>query len=271
MVEYHEPAVMGILNVTPDSFHADSRASEHNSICEKVEQMVTEGARFIDIGGYSTRPGCHDVTPEEELRRIELGMEALRSVAPDIPVSIDTFRAEVAEYAVKNLSVNIINDISGGQLDHLMYDTVARLQVPYIIMHMRGTPQEMMVNTAYDDLLADVIRELANIVDRLNLLGVNDIIIDPGFGFSKTLEQNYLLLKHLDFFEDFHMPILVGISRKSMLTKLLNISTNDALEATTALNMAALQRGASILRVHDVAPAVQAVKIFKALETTDSY
>ncbi len=265
LIEFREAAVMGILNVTPDSFYSESRAADRESIREKVSKMVAEGASFIDIGGYSTRPGCRDVSPQEELARIERGMEALRSVAPDIPVSIDTFRAEVAEYAVKNLSVDIINDISGGNIDPQMHETVARLQVPYVIMHMRGTPQNMMANTDYEDILSDVIRELASSINHLNLMGVNDVIIDPGFGFSKTLEQNYMLLKHLDYFEIFHMPILVGISRKSMLTKLLNIDSADALEATTALNMAALQRGASILRVHDVAPAVQAVKIFSKL------
>ncbi len=265
LLTYDKPAVMGILNVTPDSFYAESRAIEYAAICDKVRQMTHEGAQMIDIGAYSSRPGCADIEPIEELRRLERGLIALRDTNPDIPVSVDTFRAEVAEYAIKNLGANMINDISGGLLDPKMHETVARLQVPYIVMHMRGNPQDMMTKIGYEDILAEVIRELAKIIDQLDLLGVNDVIVDPGFGFSKTLEQNYMLLKHLDYFEDFHRPILVGVSRKSMLTKLLDIDASESLEATTALNMAALQRGASILRVHDVAPAVQAVKIFNQL------
>ena len=263
--QYDTPAVMGVINFTPDSFHTASRATDPSAITDKVLQMVEDGASFIDVGAYSSRPGCADLSVKEELKRLEVGMNALRSVAPDIPVSVDTFRSEVAREAVKNLSVDIINDISGGSLDADMMATVAELRVPYILMHMRGTPQDMQEFTDYDDLLADILSDLANKVDQLDLIGVNDIIIDPGFGFSKTLEQNYSILKNLHIFDVFHLPILVGISRKSMITQLLNISSDEALQATTALNVCALQRGASILRVHDVLPAVQATKLFMQL------
>ena len=263
--QYNTPAVMGVINITPDSFHTGSRATDSAAIADKVIQMVEDGASFIDVGAYSSRPGCSDISAKEELKRLEIGMNALRSVAPDIPVSVDTFRSEVAREAVTNLSADIINDISGASLDPNMMATVADLHVPYILMHMRGTPQDMQEFTDYDDLLADILSDLANKVDQLDLIGVNDVIIDPGFGFSKTLEQNYSILKNLHIFDVFHLPILVGISRKSMITQLLNISTDEALQATTALNVCALQRGASILRVHDVLPAVQATKLFMQL------
>lgn len=266
LLEYNTPAVMAILNVTPDSFYPGSRVMDYDSICDRVRKMVDEGADFIDIGAYSSRPGCDSVSEAEELDRLELGMKALRDVAPGIPVSVDTFRATVAEQAVRNLDVNIVNDISGGNMDANMIKTVGALQVPYVVMHMRGTPQTMGEFTEYENLLVDVFRELSNSIDRLHLEGVSDIIVDPGFGFSKTLEQNYMLLKHMDFFQLFHCPVLVGVSRKSMLTKLLNISAEEALEATTALNMSALHRGASILRVHDVKAAKQAVTIYNALQ-----
>lgn len=266
LLEYHTPAVMAILNVTPDSFYAESRAMDYDSISARVRKMVDEGADFIDIGAYSSRPGCDNVSETEELSRLELGMKALRDIAPDIPVSVDTFRATVAERAVRNLDVDIVNDISGGNIDAEMIKTIGSLQVPYVVMHMRGTPQTMGEFSEYENLLVDVFRELAFSIDRLHLEGVTDIIIDPGFGFSKTLEQNYMLLKNMDLFQLFHCPILVGVSRKSMLTKLLNISSEEALEATTALNMSALHRGASILRVHDVKAAKQAITIYNALQ-----
>lgn len=262
---YDKPAVMGILNVTPDSFYSGSRTPDHDSICRAVEKMVDEGADFIDIGAYSTRPGCSDVSPDEELRRLETGMSALRQVAPDIPVSVDTFRASVARKAVEELSVDIINDISGGDMDPDMFATVADLKVPYVLMHMRGTPQTMQQYTDYDNILTDMIRQLGDKVERLELMGVADIILDPGFGFSKTLEQNYAILKRLDIFDIFHLPLLVGLSRKSMITKALKVEAAQALEATTALNLYALHRGACILRVHDVGAARQAVTLYSQL------
>lgn len=258
--EYDRPTVMGILNVTPDSFFSGSRAQTIDDIKSRVLQLIAEGADFIDIGAYSTRPGHSDISVDEELRRLETGMEALRSVAPDAIVSVDTFRAEVAKRAVLDMSADIVNDISGGSLDENMFETVATLQVPYVLTHM--FPDD---HADYDHLLPDIITDMAEKINRLDLLGVNDVIVDPGIGFGKTLDQNYILLRNLDLFHVFHMPILVGLSRKSMITKLLGINSEEALNGTTALNMIALQRGAAILRVHDVAPAKQAITLCSQL------
>jgi dihydropteroate synthase len=260
--EYSRPVVMGILNVTPDSFFAGSRSFDAEEIERRVTTLLSEGADMIDIGAYSSRPGADDVTPDEEIERLARGMEVLRKHNTDIPVSVDTFRADVARKAITDLGCDIINDISGTNLDQNMAETVAELRCPYILMHMRGTPATMQQLTEYNDLTTDVLAELGERVAKLSMMGVNDIIIDPGFGFSKTLDQNYELMRNLKTFELFHRPILVGISRKSMLTRLLNINTADALNATTALNVMALERGASIIRVHDVAAARQAVDIY---------
>ncbi len=268
--QFDHPVVMGILNVTPDSFYAESRAFSSDEVSRKVDEMVRQGADIIDIGAYSSRPGCEDVSVDEELRRLEFGIEALRKVAPDVIVSVDTFRAAVARKAVTEFSANIINDISGGVIDEDMVQTVADLHVPYIAMHMRGTAADMTEHTDYDNLLMEIFEELAQRISALELAGVNDIIIDPGFGFSKTLEQNYMILRNLPFFKVFQMPLLVGVSRKSMVTKLLNISADEALAGTTSLNMYALQHGADILRVHDVAAAVQSVKICEQLQKYSS-
>jgi dihydropteroate synthase len=260
--EYSRPVVMGILNVTPDSFFAGSRSFDAEEIERRVTTLLSEGADMIDIGAYSSRPGADDVTPDEEIERLARGMEILHKHNADIPVSVDTFRADVARKAITDLGCDIINDISGTNLDQNMAETVAELRCPYILMHMRGTPATMQQLTEYNDLTTDVLAELGERVAKLSMMGVNDIIIDPGFGFSKTLDQNYELMRNLKTFELFHRPILVGISRKSMLTRLLNINTADALNATTALNVMALERGASIIRVHDVAAARQAVDIY---------
>ena len=264
LIEYQSPAVMGIVNVTPDSFFGGSRTFDADAISIRVQKLIDDGADMIDIGAYSSRPGADDVSPAEELRRIELGMKQIRQIAPEIPVSIDTFRADVAREAVKNLSVNIINDISGGDLDKNMFNTVAELKVPYILMHMRGTPATMQSLTDYGQIgvTAAVIQDLAKKINHLALLGVNDIIVDPGFGFSKTLDQNYELLASLEAFHCLECPILVGVSRKSMITKYLGISSDDALNGTTVINTLALERGAAILRVHDVKPAAEAVKLY---------
>ena len=264
LIEYQSPAVMGIVNVTPDSFFGGSRTFDADAISIRVQKLIDDGADMIDIGAYSSRQGADDVSPAEELRRIELGMKQIRQIAPEIPVSIDTFRADVAREAVKNLSVNIINDISGGDLDKNMFNTVAELKVPYILMHMRGTPATMQSLTDYGQIgvTAAVIQDLAKKINSLALLGVNDIIVDPGFGFSKTLDQNYELLASLEAFHCLECPILVGVSRKSMITKYLGISSDDALNGTTVINTLALERGAAILRVHDVKPAAEAVKLF---------
>ncbi|MGM9846953.1 MAG: dihydropteroate synthase [Muribaculaceae bacterium] len=267
LVEYTKPAVMGIVNVTPDSFYGGSRTFLADQVRARVEKLVAEGADFIDIGAYSSRPGADEVSPEEELRRIETGMEQIRKIAPEIPVSIDTFRANVAREAVKNLSVDIINDISGGDLDAEMFATVAELKVPYILMHMRGTPATMQSLTDYgsEGVTANVLRDLAEKVNRLALLGVNDIIIDPGFGFAKTLDQNYELLAEMEAFLSLECPILVGVSRKSMITRYLGITSEEALNGTTVINTLALERGAAILRVHDVKEAVEAVKLYSKM------
>ena len=267
LVEYVKPAVMGIVNVTPDSFYGGSRTFLAEQVRDRVKKLVEEGADFIDIGAYSSRPGANEVSPEEELRRIETGMEQIRKIAPEIPVSIDTFRADVARESVKNLSVNIINDISGGDLDAKMFATVAELKVPYILMHMRGTPANMQSLTDYgsEGVTASVLRNLAEKVNRLALLGVNDIIIDPGFGFAKTLEQNYELLAEMEVFCSLECPVLVGVSRKSMITKYLGIASEEALNGTTVINTFALERGAAILRVHDVKEAVEAVKLYSKM------
>jgi dihydropteroate synthase len=217
---------------------------------------------MIDIGAYSSRPGADDVTPEEELRRLEMGLKVIRDIDSDIIVSVDTFRADVAREAIA-MGANIINDISGGNLDDKMFDTVASLKVPYILMHMRGTPQTMSSLTQYDDITADVLKDLSKKVNRLSLLGVSDIIIDPGFGFGKTIEQNFEMMRNLEAFNVFGCPVLVGISRKSMIYRTLDISAEQALSGTTTLNTMALLSGASILRVHDVKEARQSIKLLE--------
>jgi dihydropteroate synthase len=255
------PRVMGILNVTPDSFYDGSRCPEKAEITERVHTIVREGADIIDIGGYSSRPHAADISPDEEMRRLSVGLEIIRKHYPDAFVSVDTFRAEVARRCVEEYGVQIINDISGGELDHKMFETAADLHVPYILMHMRGTPDTMMSLTDYDNLIGDMLYYFSERIARLESLGVNDIIIDPGFGFSKTLDDNYLLMKHLDEFARIGLPLLVGVSRKSMIYKYFGTTPAESLNGTTALNVLALLGGANILRVHDVREAVEAVRI----------
>ena len=264
--EYTSPVVMGILNVTPDSFYAGSRTFDETAIRERVETLVSEGADIIDIGAYSSRPGADEVSEAEEIDRLARGMSIVRDMAPTLPVSVDTFRATVARTAVRDMGCDIVNDISGGLLDSAMPEIVAELGCPYILTHMRGTPADMQSHAVYGDVTAEVIAELAERMARFALAGVNDIIIDPGFGFAKTLEQNYELMRNLKAFKILDRPILVGISRKSMITKLLGITPAEALNATTALNVCALDRGASILRVHDVAAAKQAVAVWRGVK-----
>lgn len=264
-VGFDKPAVMGIINATPDSFHAESRAQTYDAVCQMAQKHIDEGADIIDLGAYSTRPGSSDVPVNEEIERLALAMQAIREVSKDIPVSIDTFRAEVAHIAITGFDADIINDISGGSIDPEMLPTVAKLKCPYIAMHMRGNPSDMQTHTNYRDVTADVLRELSAVVNRCSLLGINDVIVDPGFGFAKTTEQNYQLMANLRTITALNRPILVGISRKSMLTKPLGIKASEAINATTALNMFALENGASILRVHDVWAANQAVIIHENL------
>lgn len=264
--EYNRPQVMGIINVTPDSFYEGSRNINCREVATRVERMLEDGVDFIDLGGYSSRSGGESVSIEEELGRVKIGLSAIRSVSRDIPVSVDTFRSEVARRSIEEWGADIINDISGGDLDNEMFNTVSTLGVPYIMMHMRGCPENMQTFTDYNDVTSDVTLELSLKLQRLRLLGVSDVIIDPGFGFSKTLEQNYDLLRHLDVFtEAFDEPVLVGVSRKSMIYKALEISADEALNGTTVLNTISLVGGASFLRVHDVKEAVEAVKLYTKL------
>ena len=257
----HTPVVMGILNVTPDSFYADSRKQSEAAITERIETIIEEGAEIIDVGGYSSRPDAAEVSEEEEMRRLAMALEILRAHYPDVAVSVDTFRANIARRCVEEYGAAIINDISGGELDAEMFATVAKLHVPYILMHMRGTPRTMQQHTDYGDMMEEILKYFAGKVSTLREMGVCDIIIDPGFGFSKTLRQNYELMKNLWEFEAFGLPLLVGISRKSMIYKLLDTTPGESLNGTTALNTYALLNGADILRVHDVRAAVEAIKI----------
>lgn len=261
LIEFNRPCIMGILNVTPDSFYEGSRCNEERKIIERIHQIVDEGALMIDIGGYSSRPFAENISEEEEYSRLKKGLELIRREAPDIIVSIDTFRADVAKQCIDKFGYAIINDISGGTLDDNMFSTVAELQVPYILMHMRGNPNTMTKLTDYQDVIIDVITDLAKKVSQLSLAGVNDIIIDPGFGFSKTVEQNYQLMANLNEFNVLNLPLLVGISRKSMIYKPLGLTAEESLNGTTVLNTIALQNGANILRVHDVKEAVQTLNI----------
>ncbi len=264
---FDRPQVMAIVNVTPDSFFEGSRTFDVDAIRVRAHQIITEGADMIDIGAYSSRSGACDITPDEECERLCRGIETLRAEGCTLPLSVDTFRAKVAEEAIR-MGADLINDIGGGTLDAEMFETVTRLRVPYILMHMRGTPSTMGAHCQYNDVCADVCEQLARSLSQLNQLGVSDVIVDPGFGFAKNLTQNYELMHHLpDICRLLQRPLLVGISRKSMLSELLNISTDEALNATTALNAMALDRGASIIRVHDVLAAKQAVKIYQAIST----
>lgn len=257
---------MGILNVTPDSFYARSRKQTEAAIANRIETVLREGASMIDVGGYSSRPGAAVVSEPEEMKRLEMALRHLLKHYPEVIVSVDTFRSSVAKKCVENYGVAIINDISGGELDGLMFETVAQLRVPYIMMHMRGTPQTMQQQTCYEDVTADLLKYFSQKLERLFLLGVNDVILDPGFGFSKTLAQNYELMRHLADFRIFGLPLLVGISRKSMVYKLLETNPEESLNGTTVLHTYALLQGADILRVHDVRAAREAIRIVHQLK-----
>ena len=262
LVEIDRPWVMGIVNATPDSFYDHSRVSTPQAIAARVGEMVKDGANIIDIGACSTRPGSEQVSAKEEIKRLDVAVAAAKQAAPGIIISVDTYRADVARHCVEHLGVDIVNDISGGDLDPLMLNTVAQLQVPYIVMHMRGTPETMQQMTDYGgDVAAVVLEELAHKVDTLHQLGINDVIADPGFGFAKTVAQNYRLLSCLETFHALEVPLLVGVSRKSMIQKVLDCTADDALNGTTAINTIALMKGCHILRVHDVKAAVEALKL----------
>lgn len=266
LLEQSSPLVMGILNFTPDSFYQGSRVDSSQQVVDKIGTMVVEGASIIDIGGYSTRPGAKEVTVEEEKERIGAVLEPLVKNFKNVIISVDTFRSDVASFAVKR-GAHIVNDVAGGTLDEAMFDTVAELGVPYILMHMRGTPATMNTLTSYDNLVVDVMKELKSKIDVLRQKGVADIWVDPGFGFAKTIDQNFQLLRDLAEFKDLGCPILVGLSRKATIYKTLNIGPEEALNGTTVLNTLALERGANVLRVHDVKAAVEAVKLWSATQS----
>ncbi|MEW4923077.1 dihydropteroate synthase [Algibacter sp. 2305UL17-15] len=265
LIDLSTPKIMGILNVTPDSFYDGGTYKDEASILNKVETMLTEGCTFIDVGAYSSKPNADHVNEVEELRRILPIVELILKQFPDALLSIDTFRSEVAKQCI-NAGAALINDISAGKLDDRMLKTIAELQVPYIMMHMRGTPKTMQQQTKYDDLVKDILFYFSERISAARDLGIIDIIIDPGFGFAKTLEQNFELLNKLELFKMIEKPLLAGVSRKSMIYKTLETSAKDALNGTTVLNTIGLQKGASILRVHDVKEAMECVKLVKKLE-----
>lgn len=271
LMDLSEPQVMGILNVTPDSFYAGSRMETEKDIINRVHQMTSEGASILDIGAYSSRPDAEHISTEEEMNRLRTGLDLVRKHQPEAVVSVDTFRADVAKMCVEEFGAAMINDISAGQLDAAMFGTIAQLGVPYIMMHMQGTPQNMQMNPHYDNLLKEVFLYFAERVQKLRDLGVKDIIIDPGFGFGKTLEHNYELMNHLDEFHLFELPLLVGISRKSMIYKLLGTTPEEALNGTTVLNTLALMKGANILRVHDVKAAKEAVTLVEKMKSCQAF
>lgn len=264
LVDLSTPVVMGILNITPDSFFEGSRFTTESKILTQTEKMLSEGATFIDVGGYSSRPGADDISVDEECSRVLKAVSLIVKKFPSTHISIDTFRSEVARQAVQE-GASIINDISAGELDPKMFETVASLNVPYIAMHMRGTPQTMKGLISYNNLVKEVMEYFIEKINRLKALGINDIIIDPGFGFAKTIDQNFELLAQFDYFKNLGRPILAGLSRKSMIWKTLNTTAAEALNGTSALNMAALQKGASILRVHDVKEAMEVIKLHSKL------
>lgn len=261
LIDFSTPRVMGIVNVTPDSFFSGSRKQAADEIVERCTQILREGGIMIDVGAQSTSPVSRFLDAKEEAGRLMPALKLIRKEFPDVILSVDTFYADVAKEAVEEYGVNIINDISGGQIDERMFPVVAQLNVPYILMHMRGTPQTMQKFTHYDNFIQDILYYFSERKAKLNQLGVSDVIIDPGFGFSKTMSQNYELMAYLKYFHIFEEPILVGISRKSMVYKLLGITPEESLNGTSALNAVALLSGANILRVHDVKEAVECVKI----------
>ncbi|QKJ33203.1 dihydropteroate synthase [Mucilaginibacter mali] len=256
------PKVMGIINLTPDSFYAGSRKPAVEEALQQAEKMLNDGATFLDLGAYSSRPGAEDISVQEEADRLLPVVEAIVAKYSNAILSIDTFRSSVAEAAIK-AGAHIINDISGGQLDDVMFETVARLQVPYILMHMKGTPQTMVQLAQYDDVFNDVLAYFAQRYEKLRAMGVHDVIIDPGFGFAKTHEHGYELMSKMQGFDMLQLPVLVGVSRKRMVYGITGGTAADALNGTTALNTIALTKGANILRVHDVKEAVEAVKIWE--------
>lgn len=264
LIDLSFPKVMGILNVTPNSFFDGGKYKNENEILSQVERMLAAGATFIDIGAYSSKPNAELVSEEEELNRIVLVVNLVLKHFPDALISIDTFRSQVAKFCIEN-GAAIINDISAGNLDDKMLETIGQLQVPYIMMHMKGTPQTMQTLCSYEDIVKEMLYYFSERVNKARSYGINDLIVDPGFGFAKTINQNYEVLQKLELFQMLELPLLVGFSRKSMIYKSLNSTVEEALNGTTILNTMALMKGAKILRVHDVKEAVECVKLFEKL------
>lgn len=264
LIDLSKPKVMGILNITPNSFFDGGKYASDEEIIAKVDKMLEEGATFIDVGAYSSKPSAEFVSEEEELSRIVPVVQLLVKHFPDILLSIDTFRSEVARVCIEN-GAAMINDISAGNLDYKMLAVIAKYQVPYIMMHMRGTPQTMQSMTEYEDVVKEVLFYFSEKISLARSFGINDLIVDPGFGFAKTIDQNYEVMQKLALFQNLELPILIGISRKSMIYKALEINANEALNGTTVLNTIALTNGAHILRVHDVAAAIECVKLYEKI------
>ena len=268
LIDLSRPKVMGILNLTPNSFFDGGKYVDENTVLEQVEKMLNEGATFIDVGAYSSKPNAAYVSEEEEIRRLVPVVELLLSEFPEIIISVDTFRSQVAEKAIE-AGAAIINDISAGNLDEGMLETVAKLQVPYIMMHMKGTPNTMQSLTHYEDILKEMLFYFAQKINQARSLGINDLIVDPGYGFAKTTEQNFEVLQKSELFQHLNVPILSGVSRKSMIYKTLNVTAQEALNGTTVLNTLALTKGTHILRVHDVKEAMEAITLFEAFQKTN--
>lgn len=268
LVDLSTPKIMGIINATPDSFYSKSRVATSDDLIIRIERMIAEGVDIIDLGAYSSRPNADHISQEEELNRLLPLVEFIKKEYPDLLISIDTFRAKVADECILR-GIDLINDISGGQIDDELLEVIANKEVPYILMHMRGTPQTMMQDTQYEHLTNELLLYFSKGIQKAKQAGVNDVIIDPGFGFSKTLEQNYQLLNQLDALNSLEVPMLIGISRKSMIYEALNSSADLALNGTTALHMIALSKGANILRVHDVKEAVECVKLHQLLNNSN--
>jgi dihydropteroate synthase len=264
------PKVMGVLNITPDSFYSGSRVTDEKDIIRMAIKMTEEGADILDIGGYSSRPGATNISPEEERDRVLKAIEIVRRELPGAIISVDTFRADIAREAVSLHGAQIINDISGGEADSNMFTVVEKLNVPYIMMHMKGNPRTMQKHPVYDDVVADILKWFGERIFRLQSAGVKDIIIDPGFGFGKTIEQNFEMLERLGDFSVAGLPLVIGVSRKSMIWKTLDITPDEALNGTSVLNVVALMKGADILRVHDVGEAVQVVRLFNAIKKSEN-
>ena len=265
LLSFDRPLIMGILNITPDSFYGGSRHTGTDTIRDLAGRMLEEGASILDVGAVSTRPGAKSVSGDQEMERLKPALETIRKSYPGAVISVDTYRSGVARKVVNDYQVDMVNDISGGQMDRDMFETIAELQVPYVLMHMRGKPENMQEHTEYKNLLKELLKYFSEKISILNTIGVNDIIIDPGFGFAKTVEQNFEILGKLDAFHIFNLPLMVGLSRKSLIYKTLGVSPSEALNGTTALHTVAVLKGANILRVHDVSEAAQVVRLLDNL------